>query len=50
MSQVNPALREQFDSMPPQLQQAVLNTGMKLETLQDLMNCLECIIAEDDRP
>ena len=49
MSAVSPAIRDKFDSMPPQLQQAVLNLDMKLETMGDLMRCLERIIAEDEQ-
>jgi len=49
MSVVDPAIRPQFDSMPPALQQAVLDTGMKLETMNDLMRCLELIIAQGEQ-
>jgi len=48
MSTVNPAIREKFDSMPPELQEAVLATGMRLDTMTDLMNCLERIIAQGE--
>ncbi len=49
MSTVSPFIRKKFDSMPPELQQAVLNTGMKLDTMTDLMNCLEHIIAQEEK-
>ena len=35
--------------MPPALQQAVLDTNMKLNTMNDLMSCLERIIAEGEK-
>ena len=46
MSSVAPALRAKFDSMPPELQQAVLSLDVKVNTMGDLMACLERIIAE----
>lgn len=49
MSVVAPAIREKFDSLPPELRQAVLDTGMKLETMADLMNCLERIVSEGEQ-
>ena len=49
MSVVSPDIREKFDSMPQDLQQAVLNTGMRLDTMADLMTCLERIIAEGEK-
>ena len=49
MSHVNPAIRPQFESMPPHLQEAVLSTGARLDTMSDLMACLEQIIAEGER-
>lgn len=49
MSVVAPIIRKKFDSLPPELRQAVLNTGMKLNTMTDLMNCLEHIIAEGEK-
>ena len=47
MSTVSPFVRPQFDSMPPELQEAVLNLDRKVDNLNDLMNCLEQIIAQE---
>lgn len=49
MSSVAPALRAKFDSMPPALQQAVLALDVKVESMNDLMACLERIIAEGEK-
>lgn len=48
MSTISPYVRPQFDSMPPELQQAVLNLGTPLENINDLMSCLEQIIAQGE--
>ena len=48
-SYVYPAIREKFDSMPPHLQEAVLKLDVKLETMGDLMACLERIIANGEQ-
>ena len=48
MSYVNPAIREKFNSMPQDLQQAVLAMDMRLDTMSDLMSCLERIIAQGE--
>ena len=48
MSSVAPSIRAKFDSMPPELQQAVLSMDVQLETMNDLMSCLERIIAEGE--
>lgn len=50
MPVVSPAIRAKFDSMPPELQQAVLSMDVNLETMGDLMACLERIAAEEDKP
>lgn len=47
MSTVAPSVRKKFDSMPPELQQAVLELDTNIETVFDLMSCLERIIAKD---
>lgn len=49
MSVVSPNIRDKFDSMPQNLQQALLDTGMRLDTLTDLMACLERVIAENEK-
>lgn len=48
MSYVNPAIREKFNSMPQDLQQAVLAMDVRLETMSDLMSCLERIVAQGE--
>ncbi|MGN8897072.1 hypothetical protein [Flavonifractor sp. HCP28S3_F3] len=47
MSYVNPAIRPQFDSMPADLKEHILQMNIRLETMNDLMGCLERIIAEE---
>lgn len=49
MATISPFIRPKFDSMPPDLQQAVLNLDRKVENLNDLMNCLEQIIAQEEK-
>ena len=49
MSYVNPAIRAKFDSMPPELREHILQMDVKLETMSDLMACLERIVAEGER-
>lgn len=49
MSSVSPSIRAKFDSMPPELQQAVLALDVKLETMSDLMSCLERIIGQGEK-
>ena len=48
MAYVNPKLNAQFSSLSPELQQLILQKDVKLDTLQDLMNVLEKIIAEEE--
>lgn len=48
MSYVNPAIRDKFESMPIDLKNTILAMDVKLETMTDLMNCLERIIAEGE--
>ena len=50
MSYVNPAIRAKFDSMPPELREHILQMDVKLETMSDLMACLERIVAEGGAP
>ena len=47
LSYVNPAIRPQFDSMPADLKEHILQMNIRLETMNDLMGCLERIIAEE---
>ena len=49
VSVISPDIRAEFDSMPAQLQQVILERNVKLETMGDLMACLEQIIAEGER-
>ena len=49
MSYVNPAIRDKFESMPIDLKNHILEMDVKLESMSDLMACLERIIAEDER-
>lgn len=49
MSYVSPAIRNKFESMPIDLKNAVLSMDVRLETMSDLMACLERIIAEGER-
>lgn len=49
MPSVSPSIRSKFDSMPPDLQQAILNMGMDLNNMSDLMACLERIVAEGEK-
>ena len=48
MSTVTPKIRAQFESMPIDLKNAILSMDVKLETMSDLMACLERIIAEGE--
>ena len=49
MSTVAPSIRDKFDSMPSELQQAVLQLDAKIENVSDLMSCLERIIAQGEK-
>lgn len=44
MSAIGPAVKEKFDSLPDELKQAVLQQDMKIDTLQDLIACMERIV------
>ena len=48
MSYVNPAIRDKFESMPIDLKNTILAMDVRLETMTDLMACLERIIAEGE--
>ena len=48
MATVAPGIRDKFDSMPPELQQAVLQLDARIENLSDLMSCLERIIEQGE--
>lgn len=46
MGTIGPKIKRHFDSLPPELQQAVLERGGQMETLDDLMHVLERIAEE----
>lgn len=41
MAYVDPALRPRLDAMPPCLREQVLRADIRLETVYDLMSCLD---------
>ncbi len=47
MSYVDPKLKEQFESLPIELKNVILEKNVQLYTLKDLMQCLETIVAEN---
>lgn len=49
MSYVNPAIRAESDSMPPELRKHILQMDVKLEIMSDLMACLRRIATEGER-
>ncbi len=49
MATISSHVRPQFDSMPPELQQAVLDLNIPIENVNDLMACLEKIIAQAEQ-
>ncbi len=48
MAYVNPSLRPRLDQLSPQLRQAVLDRGVALHTLYDLIGVLNALIREQD--
>lgn len=48
MSYVSPAIQAQFESMPVDLKNVILNRNVRLETMKDLMAVLEQIVAEGE--
>lgn len=48
MSFVSPAIQTQFESMPIHLKNAILERNVRLESMADLMSCLEQIIQEGE--
>ena len=48
MPYVNPAIRPQYVSIPAELREHILQLGIKLDTMADLMGCLERIVAEGE--
>ena len=49
MSYVDPSIRAKFDSMPSDLREHILQMDVRLETMADLMGCLERITAEGEQ-
>lgn len=47
MSYVNPAIKDKFESLSINLQDDILSRNVRLNTLQDLINVLEDIVAEE---
>jgi hypothetical protein len=45
-SYVDPKLRERFESLSIDLKNEILKKNVKLYTLNDLIRCLESIVAE----
>ena len=50
MAYVDPSIRGKFDSMPPDLQEHILKMDVRLESMSDLMACLEQIVGRQERP
>lgn len=48
MSFVSPTIQRQFESMPIHLKNAILERNVRLESMADLMSCLEQIIQEGE--
>ncbi|XOQ49199.1 MAG: Molecular chaperone GroEL [Eubacteriales bacterium] len=46
MSYINPKLRSKFESLSIDLKNEILKRDVKLYTIQDLIKCLENIVAE----
>lgn len=47
MSYVNPGLRSKFESLSIDLKNEILRRNVRINNLQDLINVLEEILAED---
>jgi hypothetical protein len=48
MSHVAPAIREKFETLPVELKNSILERDVQLNTIYDLMNVLEKIVAEGE--
>ena len=46
MSYIDPKLRSHFESLSIDLKNEILKRDVKLYTMQDLINCLESIVAD----
>lgn len=49
MSYVAPAIKEKFESLSPNLQQAVLEKNQNLHSIHDLIRALDQIVKEDEQ-
>ncbi|MBP1737123.1 MAG: hypothetical protein H6Q60_1004 [Oscillospiraceae bacterium] len=47
MFYINPRIRPQFDSLDTDLKNAIRSMDVRVETLTDLMSCLERIIQQE---
>ncbi|MCI1959777.1 MAG: hypothetical protein LKJ25_09185 [Clostridia bacterium] len=47
MSYVNPAIKEKFESLSIDLKNEILSKNVQINTLQDLIDVLEDIVAEE---
>lgn len=45
-SYVSPKLREKFESLPIEVKNAILSRNVRLESIHDLIDVLEIIVAE----
>jgi hypothetical protein len=50
MSYVSPAIKEKFDSLSVDLKDLILEQDVNINSLQDLIQVLEKIVAEADTP
>ncbi|NLM61808.1 MAG: hypothetical protein GX193_06990 [Clostridiales bacterium] len=46
MSHIDPKMKKHFDSLSPDLQKAIMDKGVTINTLQDLIRVLEQIVDE----
>lgn len=45
-SNIDPKMRERFESLPIDLKNAILEKNVRIATLQELIRCLESIVGE----
>ncbi|MDF2567207.1 MAG: chaperonin GroEL [Oscillospiraceae bacterium] len=46
MSYINPKIKAQFETLPIDLKNAILEQNVQLNTMNDLIKCLESIATE----
>lgn len=49
MSYIGPAVRDKFESLSVNLKNSILERNVKINTLQDLINVLEDIVADGEK-